>query len=89
MYTFSNYTKQLKSRSSVHMSSPLGHEVTHRCSPRTSRRSRPGVSEEEEAPPSTPHSSHRMKEEEWCGGGWSFPPPSDMREEEQSGSWEK
>jgi hypothetical protein len=45
-YTFSNYTKQLKCRSSVHMSWPIWREVIHHCSSRRSRRSRPDVSEE-------------------------------------------
>jgi hypothetical protein len=65
-YIFSNYTKQLKSRSNF---SPLWREDIRRCNPRRSRRSRPSMLEEEEAPLTSPHWSRRMKEEERCNGG--------------------
>jgi hypothetical protein len=74
------------------MSSPLSCEGTHRCSPRRSRRSRPGASEEE--PPGVSSSKEEPpagieKEEEPPP---TFPPscpmklPPDAREEERCGS---
>jgi hypothetical protein len=83
MFTFSNYIKQMKFRSSVHMSSPPGHGgIPPHVSEEEEEAPPVGVEEEESPPTSPPSRPIQRREEERCGSGWSFPPPAYEREEE-------